>query len=596
MSDGQSQPAAALDIGSGPGALAVFGFATVFLLALAPEAPLARELAACEVGAVKDVLAGHVVLPRFEPGVYVHVPPLYWWVAAGLIKVMGMSELALRAPALLAAAATCAVLYWWLARAWSPRAGLLGAAALLFGQFFADAARQPRMDSMLTLFVSAATVLLETTISERAGRLRLSHAAAALLIFLAVLSKGPLGILLPALTIALVLLVQRRFKELLSPALLACFSVSLIASMTWYVAAYLVGGAEFFRWQVETGLLKRFVPTEIGGAGFCKHPFYYFIPHLVTGFVPWSLFIPAALVFGYSKLKAGGRGETPRRRQALVFAGVWFAAIFGFFSFSTGKCLVYILPAFVPLSALIGMTLDHLLDEDDAVPSSALLARIAVCLVGVAAAFTLLTFIAIGANGALSIRTLGLHLHRSDRAFLLLLESLAQTAQAEFLIFCALSGLACVSIAGGLWRGVFLPQVLGVVLFAAAGVLFWYGALSPMRAAQTSLRDFAKQIDQLLPAGASVTYIGPLDCEVAFVYSTRSIGYVNEPDSAPKPPPGYLIYRQDQFSALAPAIQQQFRILARSAAVDSHGGRLLVIREPQSGVQLKPHSAQAGLT
>ena len=582
MSDDRSQPGAVLAVGSRLGALAVFGFATVFLFALAPEAPLGRELGTCEVGAVKDVLAGHIVLPRFEPGVFVHVPPLYWWVAAGSVKVMGMTELALRAPALLAAAATCAILYWWLARAWSPRAGALGAAALLFGQFFADAARQPRMDSMLTLFVSAATVVLETVIAGRSGRIRRSYAAAAILIFLAVLSKGPLGIVLPALTIGLMLAVQGRFRELLRPALLACFACSLIAAMTWYVAAYLVGGAEFFRWQVETGLLKRFVPTEIGGAGFCKHPFYYFIPHIVTGFVPWSLFIPAVLAFGYTEFRSSGRSEAPQRRHALVFAGVWFAAIFGFFSFSTGKCLVYILPAFVPLSALVGMTLDHLLDKDDASSWSALLARTAVCVVGVAAAATLLAFIAIAAAGPLSFKALSLNPHRSDRAFFLLLESLAQAAQAEFLIFCALSALACLSIAGGLWRGVFSRQILGVAVFAAAGVLFWYGALNPMRAAQTSLRDFARQIDELLPATATVTYIGPADCEVAFVYSTLSIGYVNEPDSAIKPPAGYLIYRQDQFSALAPAIQQQFTILARSAAVDSHGGRLLVIRGPTS--------------
>jgi hypothetical protein len=229
------------------------------------------------------------------------------------------------------------------------------------------------------------------------------------------------------------------------------------------------------------------------------------------------------------------------------------------------------------------MTLDHLLDEDGASSWSGRLARVAVGLVGVAAAASVLASIAITTTGPVSLPSF--NLHHSDRALLLLLESLAQPPQAEFLIFCALSGLACVSIAGGLWRGIFSQQVAGVAIFAAAGVLFWYGALSPMRAAQTSLRDFAKQIDAFLPAGATVTYVGPLDCEVAFVYSTRPIGYVDEPDSASKPPAGYLIYRQDRFSTLPRATQQQFRILARSAAVDSHGRRLLVIRGPFGAAQ-----------
>jgi hypothetical protein len=583
MPDIQTRRSADLDISPRTGAIAVFGFATIFLFALAPTAPFSRELGACEAGAVRDVLAGHITLPSFEPGVFVHVPPMYWWIAAGFVRLMGMTELALRLPALLAAALTCATLYWWLAIAWSPRAGFFAAAALLFSQFFADAARQPRMDSMLALFVTGAIGLIENSISDRAGRVRLWYALASMLIFLAILTKGPLGIVLPGLTIGLFLIVQRRFKELFNPALIACFAVSLMAGVAWYVAAYRVGGDEFFRWQVETGLLKRFVPTEIGGAGFCKHPFYYFIPHVLSGFLPWSLFIPAAFALVCSSGQSVRLSQTPSRREALSFAGVWFAAILGLFSASTGKCLIYILPAFPPLAALIGMTLDYVLDEEVSWSWPRLLARIAAGVVAAAAGATVAGSIAIVGAGPLSPHAS--NLHESDRAFLTLFESVAKRGYFEFLIFFSLSGFACAWIVAGLFRRRFERQIAGVTIFAAASVLFWYGTLNPIRAAQTSLKGFAAKVDGIVPSGATITYVGPVDCEVAFVYSTHSMRHLDAPALVDRPPSGYLIFWQDRFDSLPIQSQQKFRVLARSAAVDSHGARFLTIRDQANGAQ-----------
>src|SRR5436309_1970381 len=77
---------------------AVFIAAMAFLFALAPSAPFAKELGICESGAVRDVLAGNLILPRFLPGPIVHVPPLYWWTAALCVKAVGWNELALRMP------------------------------------------------------------------------------------------------------------------------------------------------------------------------------------------------------------------------------------------------------------------------------------------------------------------------------------------------------------------------------------------------------------------------------------------------------------------------------------------------------------------
>src|SRR5579864_3997722 len=138
--------------------IAIFAAASAFLLMLAPTAPFTRELGVCESGAVRDVLAGNVILPRFIPGPMVHVPPLYWWTAALGVHAFGWSEVALRMPSIVAAALTCAIVFLWAAIALNRRIACWAWASLLFCHFFLDAARQPRMDSMLALFVTAAAM------------------------------------------------------------------------------------------------------------------------------------------------------------------------------------------------------------------------------------------------------------------------------------------------------------------------------------------------------------------------------------------------------------------------------------------------------
>src|SRR5580704_15538537 len=93
-------------------ACAVFVASIGFLFALAPSAPFTRELGVCESGAVRDVLAGNIILPYFIPGPMVHVPPLYWWTAALCVRAFGWNELALRLPSMMAAALTCAALFY----------------------------------------------------------------------------------------------------------------------------------------------------------------------------------------------------------------------------------------------------------------------------------------------------------------------------------------------------------------------------------------------------------------------------------------------------------------------------------------------------
>src|SRR5437870_9206075 len=168
-------------------AAGVFVGAFALLLTLGPNAPFTKELGVCESGAVRDILAGNIILPRFIPGPMVHVPPLYWWITAILVRLLGWDEMAFRLPALIPAAVMCAIVYGWAATRLGREAALWGAVVLLFGHFFIDAARQPRMDSMLAMFVTAAAIALECAIAIRRSSW---FVTAVLMIGLGCLTKG----------------------------------------------------------------------------------------------------------------------------------------------------------------------------------------------------------------------------------------------------------------------------------------------------------------------------------------------------------------------------------------------------------------------
>jgi 4-amino-4-deoxy-L-arabinose transferase-like glycosyltransferase len=399
---------------------------------------------------------------------------------------------------------------------------------------------------------------------------------------LGILAKGILGILLPGLAVGLYFVVRRRWRDFFRPAVVMAFFAALAIGLSWYLAAYQVGGQKFLQWQLDMNLWSRFVPAEAGGAGYCAHPFWYFAPHTIAGFIPWSVYLPALALYAWPR---------PQRRlpEAAVFTLCWFTAIFVFFSLSHGKCLVYILPAFAPLAVLTGITIDAAAatlpesnadaprDRGDAargpVTIAFNLATIAVAAAGAALVLVAIAALVFGIPDALAQR-----LHPTDRRFLEIFTALAANRAP------VLPGWIITTVAGsalafyGVGRRRAQLAAGGVLVIAAAGSFLWFAAMNPALADRETLRDFAHEVAKAVPPGADVVHLGLSDCDLNF-YSPAPLTPIYRlacDDGAP----AYVVARKRDFTASPSANRSCYVPLLESAPVDNNGTRVLLRRSP----------------
>jgi 4-amino-4-deoxy-L-arabinose transferase-like glycosyltransferase len=288
------------------------------------------------------VQTGDWLTPRFNGENFYDKPALFNWFVAACFVVMGFTEFAARLPAAVLGLATVLVTFALGRRMFGRTVGLLAGAALATSGEFLVLSRVVVHDISLT-FAQTGTLACFYFVFTTGGVVRkrwllLFYAAAAV----AVLAKGPVGVVLPALIIGLFLLLIRRW-DLIRQTLLCPWGILifLVIACPWYVAMSL---------QHDDYVRSFFLEKNLGsflGIGKPDHPqpFFYYVGILFGGFFPWSCFLPVALVH-----TAGPPGR--KNRQPLLYLTIWLCTVFVFFSVATSKLSTYILPLF-PAAALL---------------------------------------------------------------------------------------------------------------------------------------------------------------------------------------------------------------------------------------------------
>jgi 4-amino-4-deoxy-L-arabinose transferase-like glycosyltransferase len=232
---------------------------------------------------------------------------------------------------------------------YTPRTGFLSALILATSFEFAYLSTRANIDATLTFFTTTSIFFFlhwypqsKVEGDDEKDKTSVSIYGFYISMAFATLAKGPVGFILPLMLSLVYLLVQKDWMAIRKMRLLTGVILVLVVVLSWYLPAVLKGGREFLNQTLFHQTLERFAK----GTSHIR-PLYYYLANFPLDFLPWFLFLPGALVYGFSERKKGiSRG--------FLFLLVWLIVIFLFFSLSKGKRAIYLLPLYPAASLLVG--------------------------------------------------------------------------------------------------------------------------------------------------------------------------------------------------------------------------------------------------
>ncbi len=310
-------------------------------------------------------LTGDWITPFFNGETRFDKPPLIYWLMTLFYHVVGVNEWAVRLPSALAAMSLISLGFYtiWLfglhtaapmvqferRRYWLSAS--LGAALMALNPETIVWARTGVSDMLLTGCMGSALLCWFCGYATSLPKIKLRwYLAFYVLIAAAILTKGPVGIVLPGLIIGSFLFYVGRVREVLQEMrpLLGGLIISAI-SLPWFGLVIARNGSAYINSFFGYHNLERFT----GVVNHHAAPWYYYFVVVLLGFAPWSIYLPVAA----AKIKLQARShwqQQERPYQLSLFALFWFLGIFGFFTIAVTKLPSYVLPL-MPASALLVM-------------------------------------------------------------------------------------------------------------------------------------------------------------------------------------------------------------------------------------------------
>jgi 4-amino-4-deoxy-L-arabinose transferase-like glycosyltransferase len=322
--------------------------------------PLFDDADAAHAEAGKEILLRHDWVTLHENGIrYLEKAPLPYWAMALSFKLFGVRTWAARLSLHLSVLLLAIFAYQFGRRFFTPQAGFWSAVILLSscGPYMFTRILIP--DVTVGLWIGIALYLFLD--GWQTGNPSLwSCWAAAAVIALNVLTKSLIGVVFPLGIIFVFLLLVGDLRHLLKMRLISSTLVFFLIAAPWHILAALrnppAGQSKGFLWfyfvneQFLRYLGKRY-PVDYGTV-----PFLIFHGLLLVWFLPWSAFLPQALLKIRLRLpRVQGVRRSPDAVLLLLFC--WAAFILLFFSFSTRQ-EYYLAPALPALALLLGYWLD----------------------------------------------------------------------------------------------------------------------------------------------------------------------------------------------------------------------------------------------
>ena len=297
---------------------------------------------------------GHYILQTEHQDDPASKPPLYNWLAALASLPFGeVNEFTLRLPSVLAGIGLVVLTFLLAYELLGAFAALIASLVLMANFHFIKLVITARTDMLLTFFITLAFYSFYKGYVHKNGRY---YILAWVAIALGTLTKGFIAIALPLAIIFIYLAAVKdlaHLKRMWLPISLG-FLIWLVLAGGWFLWALKEGRELFWNKIVINEMWERFWGIGHRSGPEYIRPFYYPAGYLIGKFLPWCLFLPAAIRAVFSEphgLPCSGKTAGSSRQQ-LLFLFVWFSTFLLFFSISAGKRVDYIFPLY-PAAAIL---------------------------------------------------------------------------------------------------------------------------------------------------------------------------------------------------------------------------------------------------
>jgi 4-amino-4-deoxy-L-arabinose transferase-like glycosyltransferase len=313
---------------------------------------------------------GDWITPHYNYEYRFQKPVLFYWLVALSFLSAGIGEAAARFPAALSGLGIAIVTYICGRRWLGPRVGLLGGVIVATSYGYFTVARSSLPDLPLAFFITLAmwsllhamapTTSAEGGLSPREQRRWLLIGAAAMA--LGVLTKGPVGLVIPALVILAVRIVTRQsvlpskdgWLDVPWPTVALGGGLLLLVAIPWYAAMVATHGPAYLERFFVDENLERFATDRYNE----RRPLWFYVPILLGGLTPWSSLLVLWTLPALRVLRRIRRLDVLEWRLVL-----WAVVPLAFYTLSVGQQPRYILPVLPPLAILAARTMLRRIDE-----------------------------------------------------------------------------------------------------------------------------------------------------------------------------------------------------------------------------------------
>lgn len=285
------------------------------------------------------LLSGDYISPRIYGSYWYDKPVLFYWELIAAFKLFGINEFAARFFPALFGLVGLFMTYFFAKRLYDEKTAFMSAILLATSLEYWLLSKTIITDMTLFVFSNAVLIFFYLAYS---GQKKRYYYLCYIFAALAVLTKGPIGILLPGFILLLFILWKRCFGEVKKMRFFSGMVLFFVIAGSWYYMMYMLHGEIFIDTFLGVHNMLRATVSE--------HPkfnvWYYYLAIFVIGFFPWIFTLPMVLKKYWQAKK------WPIIDEKTGFLLIWAIMIAVFYQCMATKYPTYSFPYMLPLSIL----------------------------------------------------------------------------------------------------------------------------------------------------------------------------------------------------------------------------------------------------